>query len=501
MDPIERLSSLGQFRMRLGLNRMDRTMEKLGMPQLQIPSVHVAGTNGKGSTCHMMDSIVSTFPVSRALYVSPHLIRVHERMVYDGSEVEDEELRSILGEIFEIGKSLFDPDDMPTYFETLTTAFFELSRRRGSDLNIVEVGMGGRFDATNILEPQAICITSISLDHIEHLGDEEHSIAREKAGIIRPSTPVVLGPIHRGDAGTRSLGAILDICTSNGCPVIIAAPVEDVDLLGEMMRSRSIPDGRIISVEQAEGDDDDKVVLRSIPFRDGGSFEDRLSILDGVIDGCFDSPLHGNMQMFNMACAVSLSLLSIPAAFSHMRLSKGEKGALLDLIEGSTVSLRSRYNDDELASMIKTGLARTRITGRCELLNNGDPDIVFDGGHNREAASLFAKNIRRMFRNRKGVLLLAMMEEKDPGTYIETMGDVISTVIVTRVDLDRSKDVRTLLKEISSENLGDFDIHVRDDIDQALNEWMVLSKKNGLGIAGGSFYLYQPVVERIKRPI
>ncbi len=503
MDPLERLDALGQFRMRLGLGRIRRLLNELGNPQTQVPSIHVAGTNGKGSTCHMVDSIFSEFPIRRALYTSPHLIDVRERLTFDGETVEKTELSDTISFLFDKADSLFDKDDMPTYFEMLTAAFFHLSRRKETDLNIVEVGMGGRFDATNILEPMAVALTSISLDHTEHLGDEKYQIAREKAGIIKPSTPVVIGPINQGgEGGIRALSSILDICTENGSPVVIIGEGRDVEKLSSMMISRGIPDGRVVEIKDVEtgtkGVTAEMKVVR--PFEDG-PFEDLLSILDKIITGRFKAPLQGKVQAYNMAAAATLTLLSLSGAYSHSRVREGNLKAVEDLIDGCSEPIMKEFETEEIKNRVIKGLSAVKIPGRMEYIPIGDLDVLFDGGHNAEASMSLGRSISEIHPGKRFPMLISMMQGKDPAAYARGITDVVSDVVITEVEDERSLPAGRIGSAMADCFGSGTDIHVRKSMDRAFELWMKMAKKKGIGIAGGSFYLYAPLKERIKRPI
>lgn len=494
MDPLERLENLGQFRMVLGLSRMKRLMDSLDSPQMKVPSVHIAGTNGKGSTATMVDSILSEFGISTGLYTSPHLESITERMVFNGEQIDLNSLSSSLEHIFNITDEWYE-DDRPTYFEALTAAFFSLSLERGSDMNIVEVGMGGRHDATNVIEPMAASIVSISLDHQDHLGEEEFMIAREKAGIITPSTPVILGPVHI-NAGERALRIILDICTSNGCPVVMITPPGHSKRLKELMITRSIPDGRVVVIKDA-GSEASISVERLI---ENGLFSDRLDILDSVLPGNFPRPFKGVAQMFNMACALCISLLSLPGGFSHKELSSGKKGILNDLIECSTCPVIDRYGLDDIKVILKEGIGKARIRGRMEKIPFERADIFFDGAHNPDAAMNLSENLMTMYPGRKGAFLIAMMRDKEASSVLRYLDGIMSSIIVTQLDSPRAMSAKELVSVIPDLD-DDCEVHVIPEFDAAVRKWMDLAIEKGLGVATGSFYLYSPLMDLIRMPI
>lgn len=190
LEPIlTRLETLG---IRLGLETFGRLLDALGSPQLRYPTVLVAGSNGKGSTSALiaaMASMASDGGYRTALYTSPHLESVEERLRIDGRAVPSAALADLLDEVVRASESANGA--LPTYFEALTAAAFLWFAREEVDLAVVEVGLGGRLDATNLCDPLLSLITSISLEHQEHLGNTLAAIAREKAGVFRPGRPAL----------------------------------------------------------------------------------------------------------------------------------------------------------------------------------------------------------------------------------------------------------------------------------------------------------------------
>jgi dihydrofolate synthase/folylpolyglutamate synthase len=186
---LERLHKLYPKLIDLKLDRLVRLLADLGNPQLALPPViHVAGTNGKGSVCAFIRAIAEAAGLRVHVYTSPHLVRFNERIRLAGSLVSDEQLAQALDEIEAV-----NAQNQITVFEAITAAAFWLFARVPADLCVVEVGLGGKLDATNVVQPAACAITSISMDHQDFLGDRLETIAAEKAGIIKPGVPVVTG--------------------------------------------------------------------------------------------------------------------------------------------------------------------------------------------------------------------------------------------------------------------------------------------------------------------
>jgi dihydrofolate synthase/folylpolyglutamate synthase len=175
----------------LKLDRMRALLRRLGDPHHRLRIVHVAGSKGKGSTAAMLAAVLTRAGYRSGLFTSPHLVRVEERIQFDGQPITPDELTALLGDVRAALASA--PGLEPTFFEVATALGFLHFWRRRADAAVIEVGLGGRFDSTNVCRPALAVITSISLDHTQQLGDRVASIAAEKAGIIKPGRPVVSG--------------------------------------------------------------------------------------------------------------------------------------------------------------------------------------------------------------------------------------------------------------------------------------------------------------------
>ncbi|HVS54582.1 MAG TPA: folylpolyglutamate synthase/dihydrofolate synthase family protein [Opitutaceae bacterium] len=182
---------------KFGLDRMSILAAEIGHPERALRCVHVAGTNGKGSVAAMVDAVLHAAGWHTGLYTSPHLVQLGERVQVDRRMLSEREILDYVAELWPIAERLGaqNADDHPSFFEFMTAmAFLQFVRKR-CEIAVIEVGLGGRLDATNIVTPEVSVITSISLDHCELLGDSIEQIAREKAGIIKPGRPVVLGRV------------------------------------------------------------------------------------------------------------------------------------------------------------------------------------------------------------------------------------------------------------------------------------------------------------------
>ncbi|MEM7729267.1 MAG: folylpolyglutamate synthase/dihydrofolate synthase family protein [Pseudomonadota bacterium] len=207
---LDELRRLHPKKIDLGLSRIERVLDALGRPQDRLPkTVHVAGTNGKGSTVAMLRAMLEGTGARVHVYTSPHLVRFNERIVVAGREIEDEALVDVLRRVRDAN------DGAPlSFFEATTAAAFLAFAETDADYAIIEVGLGGRYDATNVFTPALSAITPIDFDHAEFLGRELEGIAGEKAGIIKPSIPVFTAP-QRAEAQA----VIERVASANDAPI------------------------------------------------------------------------------------------------------------------------------------------------------------------------------------------------------------------------------------------------------------------------------------------
>ncbi len=185
---LEYLYHLERFGIKPGLAVMEELMGVLGHPEKSFKSIHITGTNGKGSTCAMLESVLRESGIKTAMYTSPHLYLFNERIKISGVAIPDSDLVNLIREIRD---SVERNNLHPTFFEFTTALAFLYFSRCNVDIAVIEVGMGGRLDATNVITPLLCIITNVGLDHMEFLGDTVEEIAREKSGIIKQGVPVI----------------------------------------------------------------------------------------------------------------------------------------------------------------------------------------------------------------------------------------------------------------------------------------------------------------------
>lgn len=221
MTTTDRLFALEAFGIKLGLDNMRALVEALGHPERACPSIHIAGTNGKGSVAAMTERALRAAGYRTGLYTSPHLDRIEERVAIDGSPASARDFDDTAGAVLDVVDGLIASGRLPgspTFFEVTTAIAFEVFRRAGVTAAVIEVGLGGRFDATNVIQPAVTAITSIAFDHERHLGATLAAIASEKAGIAKPGVPLVVGVVP--DEARAVIEAAADAI---GAPIVDAA--------------------------------------------------------------------------------------------------------------------------------------------------------------------------------------------------------------------------------------------------------------------------------------
>jgi dihydrofolate synthase / folylpolyglutamate synthase len=258
------LYQLQKHGIKLGLATMTALMGRLGMPQTTYRTLHIAGTNGKGSTAAMAAAILQAAGYRVGLYTSPHLVEFRERIRVNGEMISESQVAHLTERL----QILCQPDLSPTFFEDTTAMAFQHFADSEVDVAVLEVGLGGRFDATNVVTPAACAITTISLDHQEYLGNTCSSIAFEKSGIIKPGVPVVLGRLQDDARET----------------------------IEQVARQRQAPVFRINEHFYAEGE-----TTKRFTYRGLGMHYDELTCA-----------LDGRHQLDNAACALALMATAAP---------------------------------------------------------------------------------------------------------------------------------------------------------------------------------------------
>lgn len=236
-EALEQISSQAKFGIKPGLERMVKLLGKMGNPQDRLKFVHVAGTNGKGSTCALLSSVLTAAGYKTGLYISPYIIEFRERMQICGQMIPEEELASLTEELLPLIHEMEQEGDSLTEFEFITAMAMEWFARSNCDIVVLEVGLGGLFDATNLIKtPLVSVIMSISLDHTGVLGDTVEKIAFQKAGIIKEDGDTVVFP--RQEYGAMEV--IREVARQHNNGFCVAEPEEMENIESDLFGTRFV---------------------------------------------------------------------------------------------------------------------------------------------------------------------------------------------------------------------------------------------------------------------
>jgi dihydrofolate synthase/folylpolyglutamate synthase len=361
------------------LAHMRRLAEALGNPQRKLQSVLIAGTNGKGSTAATLASIVQTAGYRTGLYTSPHLLRVNERIQINQEPISDAEFAVIYDRVEGCAQELMERGELPwhpSFFEMLTAMAFEYFASAGVELTVLEVGLGGRLDATNIVDPLISVITDIDFDHQNFLGNTLAEIAREKAGILRPKGTVILLPQH---------------------------PIVNETLGKEIMAREARAVSAVKHMPSMTPVADDLTSHTAI-----GKNQFTLEVMGKEIK--VDFPLPGRHQLRNLALAITVAEELNKCGF---RIS---------------------------ASDVERGIRSTRWPARFQVISaeEGHPEVVLDVAHNPAGAWALRSALSTFYEGRPLTFIFGAMRDKAIGEIADIIFPLADRVIATHAENPRA---------------------------------------------------------------
>jgi dihydrofolate synthase/folylpolyglutamate synthase len=388
LESVRYLYSLGHemVAVKMELESIRALCHALGDPQKLCPAVHIAGTNGKGSTSAMTEAMVKASGLRVGLYTSPHLVNITERIRVDGREISPEDFARLATRVRAISEQLVTDELLtapPTFFEQVTAIAFLYFVERKVDLAILEVGLGGRLDATNICQPLVCAITPVSADHQQYLGHTLAAIAAEKAGIIKSTAPVVVAPQE-----PEAMKVIAEKCALARAPLINAG-TSDAEM---------------------------EITNRDSVGMYGFHYRARLAQYDLRLN------LRGRHQIINACAAI------------HIAEQLQEAG--LNLSRGAIV--------EGLASVDWPGrleLISPRTAGAL-------PDILLDGAHNPAGARVLRDFLNEHCPPQL-TLIFGVMSDKALTEIAESLFPAAQTIIATRINNPRSTDPRAIAAAVA----------------------------------------------------
>ena len=415
------------------LAHMRRLLQALGSPETKIPAVLIAGTNGKGSTAATLASILQAAGYRTGLYTSPHLVRINERVRVNGEAIADQDFARLHDRVDRAAQELVTKRELPwhpSFFEMITAIAFQHFVEVAVDIAVLEVGMGGRLDATNVVEPLVSVIADIALDHQQYLGNTIAEIAREKAGIIRPG----------------------------GVAVTLPQMAEANDALGHAMVER---DARGVNATQYVPPISPGASLLRTPitrYRVGDEErvgqEYRLQVFGQDI--LVQTPLLGRHQLRNVALAIATA----------EELTK----------QGFKIT----------AAKVEQGIRETRWPGRLQRVVVGEIEFLLDVAHNPAGAWALRSALSELFEDRPLTFVFGAMRDKAISEMAEILFPLADRVIATPANNPRSaspEEIRVAAGRVA------VDLEAAVNVAQALSRAREAVAKNGLVVVTGSIYI------------
>src|ERR1022692_1774912 len=420
------------------LAHMRVLLQGMDHPEGRFPSVLIAGTNGKGSTAATLASILWASGLKTGLYTSPHLVRINERIRVDGEEISDDDFAKLHGEVDSAADRLIEKGELPwhpSFFEMMTAIAFEHFARQKVDIAVLEVGMGGRLDATNVVEPRLSVIADISLDHQKFLGNTVGEIAREKVGIIRLGGAVVTLP-QQPEANGVIGNTILEL----GARAVNAVPYVP-----------PVSPGSHEDLGPSTESDNPRLVYRY-----------PLQVLGEQI--LVETPLVGRHQLRNVALAI--------AAAAELK----QQGF-------SSITPKS----------IETGIRETHWPGRFQVLaaRPGWPEMVIDVAHNPAGAWALRSALSERYEDRPLIFVFGAMRDKAISEMTEILFPLADRVIATRPENPRAASPEEIQQAASRTGV---EVETVEAVHEAVERARALAKPGTVVVITGSIYLVGEVM-------
>lgn len=421
------------------LAHMRVLLSALEHPENKFRSVLIAGTNGKGSTAASLASILQASGLRTALYTSPHLVRINERIRINVEQISDDQFALLHDVVDRTAERLVEDGELPwhpSFFEMLTAIAFEHFANNKVDIAVLEVGMGGRLDATNVVDPLLSVITDISLDHQKFLGNTIAEIAREKAGIIRPKGVLVTLP-----QTPEANDVIGRVALDAGATAISAVPF--------------VPPVSPASSEAWQREDER--IRTSYP----------LQVLGEEIE--VESPLVGRHQLRNVALAIAAAE-QLTAHFPAIT-----------------------------AVSIERGIRETRWPGRFQVVPaQGDrPEFVFDVAHNPAGAWALRSTLSSVYEDRRLIFVFGAMRDKAIREIAEILFPLAERVVATRADNPRSANPEEIAEAAARTAT---EIEFAPDVPSAIRRACAVTGNDGVVVVTGSIYVVGEAMQGLGVP-
>lgn len=435
---IDFIHGLNRFGTKLGLENITKLLELLGDPHKNMKIIHVAGTNGKGSTCAMIDSILRSAGFKVGLYTSPYLEVFNERMRVNGKNISNNDLARLTDKVRE--KVIYMRENnlgSPTEFEVVTAIGLLYFKEQAVDFLVLEVGMGGRLDATNVVTPLVSVITPISLDHQQYLGRTLKDIAGEKCGIIKPGIPVVTGPQE-----DEAMAVIEETCNVMNCSLTKVINTK-TDRTPNTVRYKPVAGG-----------------VNGMAFDLTTPKTEYQGLQIGLI---------GRHQLDNAATAVS------------------------------AVELLSSIGVNIAKDAIFLGLREVKWPGRLEIMGK-KPTVLIDGAHNIAGIKTLRTALEEYFFDKNKILVIGILEDKDYEEMLKELIPMADTVICTAPDNPRALSAARLAEAVAKNfQRSQIKVYAEEKIENAVKLAYSLAAAEDMIVFAGSLYMIGHVRTLLKK--
>ena len=414
------------------LDHMRVLLAALGNPQASFPGVLIAGTNGKGSTSATLASILRASGLKTGLYTSPHLVRLNERIRLNGQPISDDDFARLHGEVDRAAEQLVERGQLPwhpSFFEMMTAIAFKKFAEEKVEIAVLEVGMGGRLDATNVIDPRVSVITDISLDHQKFLGNTVAEIAREKVGIIRRRGVVVTLP-QQPEANDVIGNTILDLDAVGVSAVQYVPPVSPA----------AGAEYRVANTESGQG-----------------RYRYPLQVMGKKI--LVETSLVGRHQLRNVALAIAAAEELSKQGFHSIS-----------------------------AEAIERGIRETRWPGRFQVLaaHDGWPEIVLDVAHNPAGAWALRSTLSERYQDRPLIFVFGAMRDKAISEMTEILFPVAERVVAVQPENPRAAAAEEIQRAASRTGAT---VETASDVRQGIERARAGAPPNAVVVITGSIYL------------
>jgi dihydrofolate synthase/folylpolyglutamate synthase len=422
------------------LAHMRVLLQEMDHPERRFPSVLIAGTNGKGSTAATLASILHASGSKTGLYTSPHLMRINERIRVNGEEISDSDFAELHAHVDRTAEKLMENGELPwhpSFFEMMTAIAFEFLAQRKVELAVLEVGMGGRLDATNVVDPRVSVIADISLDHQKYLGNTLGEIAREKMGIVRAGGVAIVLP-QQPEANDVIGNTILEL----GARAVNAVPY-------------------VPPVSPGSGE----YLVPSTESGTGYIYRYPLQVLGEQI--LVETPLVGRHQLRNIALAIAAAV----------ELSEQGFGGIT-------------------AKSVESGIRKTRWPGRFQMIaaRPGWPEMVIDVAHNPAGAWALRSALSERYEGRLLIFVFGAMRDKAISEIAEILFPLAERVIATQPENPRAASPQEIQQAAARTGA---EIEAIENVSRAIERARELAGTGKVIVVTGSIYMVGEVMREI----